>query len=143
MTPQELRDWRKALDLTQEQAARALGVTLRGYSKWESGTTQIAERVELAAKMYLRIHRSKHGFNGRPLLYVAHVYWSDNSTAKETYLVIARDQHEALQLTYAELGATPRVVLVVEAVADAPNDTKPRLIGSLAEIVRRKRVKFI
>src|SRR5215467_13722312 len=77
MTPQELREWRKALDLTQEDAARALGVTLRGYAKWEAGHAPIAERVRLAAQMYLRRHRSIHGFGGAPLLYVAREHESE------------------------------------------------------------------
>jgi DNA-binding transcriptional regulator YiaG len=31
--------WRKRMDLTQEQAARVLGVTLRTVQHWESGKT--------------------------------------------------------------------------------------------------------
>src|SRR6516164_8102164 len=82
MTPQELKEWRKDLDFTQERAARALGVTLRGYAKWEAGSAPIAERVDLATRMYLRWHRTVHGFGGAPLLYVARQYESENKMSK-------------------------------------------------------------
>lgn len=35
MTPDELRDWRARMGLTQEEAATRLGVTLRAWQHWE------------------------------------------------------------------------------------------------------------
>lgn len=37
MTPADLRAWRAAMFLTQQQAAEALGVSLRTVKSWESG----------------------------------------------------------------------------------------------------------
>jgi DNA-binding XRE family transcriptional regulator len=37
MTNQEIKLWRDAMDMTQEQAAAALGVTKRGYQLYEAG----------------------------------------------------------------------------------------------------------
>jgi transcriptional regulator with XRE-family HTH domain len=144
MTSQELRDWRKAIDLAQEQAAHALGVTLRAYANWEVGEVPIANRVELAAKMYLRIHRSRHGSRGAPLFYFGCVFESeDNPKPEEQYILIARREQEAVNLIYAEIGAHERAIINVEAVADAPTDATPRVIGTIAEVARRKRNKFI
>lgn len=35
--------WRKRVDLTQEGAARAIGVTLRTVQHWEKGTVELPE----------------------------------------------------------------------------------------------------
>jgi transcriptional regulator with XRE-family HTH domain len=49
MTPQELRDWRKALDLTQVEAATIFDMTERGYAKLERGETlSITPRTQMA-----------------------------------------------------------------------------------------------
>jgi transcriptional regulator with XRE-family HTH domain len=139
MTPYELREWRKALDFTQEGAARALGVSLRGYAKWEAGTAPIGERVNLAAQAYLRRYRSIHGFNGVPLLYVAREYEStDNPKPVQYYLLVARNEKEAADLMIGELGRLP-ITVNLDAVADAPLGTEPHVIGSIGEIVRQKR----
>jgi DNA-binding transcriptional regulator YiaG len=37
MTPADLRAWRAAMFLTQQQAAEALGVSLRTVKSWEAG----------------------------------------------------------------------------------------------------------
>lgn len=56
MTPQEFKDWREALGLTQQQAAELLGVTRRAVVKWEAGAAPISRAVFLACK-YLAEHR--------------------------------------------------------------------------------------
>lgn len=40
MASNPVRVWRDQLDLTQERAARELGVTLRTVQHWESGSVQ-------------------------------------------------------------------------------------------------------
>ena len=37
MTPADLRTWRAHMDYTQQQAAAALGVSLRTVKAWEAG----------------------------------------------------------------------------------------------------------
>lgn len=37
MTPSEFRAWRECMGYTQQQAAQALGVSLRTIKAWESG----------------------------------------------------------------------------------------------------------
>jgi DNA-binding XRE family transcriptional regulator len=38
MTNQGIKQWRKSLDLTQQEAAKKLGTTKRGYQFCEAGT---------------------------------------------------------------------------------------------------------
>lgn len=48
MTPQDLKDWRARLDLTQKAAADALGTTVRAVQMWEAGDRPISRTVALA-----------------------------------------------------------------------------------------------
>ena len=140
MTPQELRDWRKSLKITQEQAAQALGVTERGYFKWENGDSPITHRVDLAAQMYLRKHRTEHGFHGLPLLYVVRLYENPDAKPLEHYLVIARNELEAGELVSQQVG---RLLVNVrsEAVAEAPTDLQPGVIGTIGQIAHQRLFK--
>jgi transcriptional regulator with XRE-family HTH domain len=45
---EELRAVRIALDLSQEQLAPRLNVTVRTYARWEKGKTKKAKLLELA-----------------------------------------------------------------------------------------------
>lgn len=48
MTPEDLHAWRDRLGWRQQDAAEALGVPLRTYSRWETGTGPIERPVMLA-----------------------------------------------------------------------------------------------
>jgi transcriptional regulator with XRE-family HTH domain len=140
MTPKELREWRQAMNQTQEEAARILDVTLRGYANWESGKTPIARRVELASQMLLRQHRSRVGHGGRPLLYISRTYEHERGGKPiEYYLVIARNDYEATKLVHEEIGSPSRLSIISEAVADAPRNSVFRVIGTVSEITNDRR----
>ena len=54
MTPTEFRSARKALDLTQDQVARALGVSPPTIRKWEAGPNcSTTTKVNGAAASYI------------------------------------------------------------------------------------------
>ncbi len=48
MTPAEFKNWRDALELTQQEAADALGATKRAVQMWEAGDRPISRTVALA-----------------------------------------------------------------------------------------------
>lgn len=48
MDKEELKNWRKKLNLTQEQLAEKLKVAPNTVSRWELGTRKIPEFLELA-----------------------------------------------------------------------------------------------
>jgi transcriptional regulator with XRE-family HTH domain len=50
MKPEELKDRREALRLTQEQLARALDVTMMTISRWERGIYPVPKHIELAVE---------------------------------------------------------------------------------------------
>jgi len=57
MTPAEFRAWRSAMGYTQQQAAQALGVSLRTVKAWESGETGAPGLLPLAcAALLSRCH---------------------------------------------------------------------------------------
>ena len=54
MTPTEFRSARRALDLTQDQAARVLGVSPPTIRKWEAGPNcSTSTKVNGAAAVYM------------------------------------------------------------------------------------------
>jgi DNA-binding XRE family transcriptional regulator len=48
MKPAELRAWRERLGMTQEQAAKALGITRRSFVRYEMGQREITKPLALA-----------------------------------------------------------------------------------------------
>jgi len=48
MRPAELKEWRKKLGLTQEEAGRRFGVSRIAEQNWESGATPIPKSIEAA-----------------------------------------------------------------------------------------------
>ena len=50
MTPQEFREARHRLGLSQAKLATALGVNVRTVKRWESGDVDIPRTVELAMR---------------------------------------------------------------------------------------------
>ncbi len=144
MTPEEMRAWRERLGLTQEAAGDVLGVTSRAVAKWEANQAPIDKRTELATQRYEQKHLTMHGINGLPLLYTVHVNASsENDHVGDTYLVIARQDHEANKLVYAELGKPAKVTLTASAVAKAPSEARPRILGTVAEFSHSNRVKLV
>lgn len=59
MTPQEFKDIRLALGLTQQQLASKLGILKNQISRIERGAAGITEQKEDVMKMLLREHRLK------------------------------------------------------------------------------------
>lgn len=51
MTPQEFKDFREHLDLTQSQLSSYLGVTRESVARYENGDRAITRTVELAMRM--------------------------------------------------------------------------------------------
>jgi transcriptional regulator with XRE-family HTH domain len=51
MLPAELKEWRKRLGLTQEEAARRFGVSRVTEQNWESGTTAVPKTVDAATEI--------------------------------------------------------------------------------------------
>lgn len=47
-TPESLREWRQAMDWTQDEAALALGCGRRSLQQWEAGTTDMPGYIGLA-----------------------------------------------------------------------------------------------
>ena len=48
MTPEDFKAWRERLDMTQQEAADAIGVTKRSVQMWEAGDRPIGRTVALA-----------------------------------------------------------------------------------------------
>lgn len=59
MTPQEFKEIRLALGLSQQQLASKIGILKQQISKIERGVAGITEQKEEAMKMLLREHRLK------------------------------------------------------------------------------------
>ena len=59
MTPQELRDWRKAHGMTQDQAATWVGVSRRQWIRFEQGDVAVPKwlRIIVAFTAFSTIKR--------------------------------------------------------------------------------------
>ena len=59
MTPEELKEVRTRLGMTQSQLAHELGVTLNAVQRWEAGERPIRRVTELALETLERRRRGK------------------------------------------------------------------------------------
>jgi len=135
MDGQALRAWRQRIGLTQARVGEILGVTTRAVAKWEAGQAPIDNRTELATQMYEQQFITWHGINGLPLLFAVRV--ASNSRDEhvgDTYFVIARQDHEASELVYDELGAPESVTLTAMWAGKAPAGSVPRILGSAEQM---------
>ena len=62
MRGSELREWRKILGYTQEQAAKVLGVTRATIQNWEYESSSIPVAVQLACSVLLRRWKQRPEF---------------------------------------------------------------------------------
>ena len=53
MTPQEIRERRKELSLTQAEVAKRIGITVRHYNRIETGASPITTVMSKVVKMEL------------------------------------------------------------------------------------------
>lgn len=51
MTPQQLKEWRKDMKLTQPQAAELVKVSLRTWKYWEAGEKSPPGMLEILLKL--------------------------------------------------------------------------------------------
>jgi transcriptional regulator with XRE-family HTH domain len=69
MNGTELREWRKLLGLTQEQAAKEFEVTRATVQNWEYGITSVPRAIELASRQILRLWKRRLDFGPVTLAY--------------------------------------------------------------------------
>jgi len=88
----ELREWRKILGYTQEQAGKALGVTRATIQNWEYESSSIPVAVQLACRVLVRRWKQRPEFGpvtvaytGVPLSLAAQVQAQDETLTCERY----------------------------------------------------------
>lgn len=59
LSPEEFKAWRRSLELTQQQAAAALAVTLKAYQNWEQGLREAHQHGSLRKLMQQAQSRSR------------------------------------------------------------------------------------
>jgi DNA-binding XRE family transcriptional regulator len=69
MNGTELREWRRLLGLTQEQAAKEFEVTRATVQNWEYEITAVPRAVELASRQILRLWKRRLEFGPVTLVY--------------------------------------------------------------------------
>ena len=69
MTGLELKEWRRAMDFTQQQAGDELGVTRATIQNWEYEITTIPVTVSLACSQLLRRRKRRPDFWPVTLIY--------------------------------------------------------------------------
>ena len=57
MKSDELKQWRKRMGFTQEQAGIELGITRHQIGRLEKGETQISKAIELACNHLEEVHK--------------------------------------------------------------------------------------
>ncbi len=71
MNGPELRQWRKLLGYTQEQAANEFGVTRPTIQNWEYQVTPVPVAVDLASRQLLRRWKQRPEFGPVTLVYAS------------------------------------------------------------------------
>ena len=71
MNGPELRQWRKLLGYTQEQAANEFGVTRPTIQNWEYEITSVPVAVDLASRQLLRRWKQRPEFGPVTLVYAS------------------------------------------------------------------------
>lgn len=75
MRPDQLKDWRTGLGLTQEEAGRRLGVSRVAYRNWESGATPIPLMVDAACERQIEQWRRRSEYGPVALIYTSNSAW--------------------------------------------------------------------
>jgi Helix-turn-helix len=69
MKPDQFKEWRKRLALTQADAGTRFGVTRMTIQNWESGATPIPPMVEMGCEIWEREHRKRDDYGPVTLIY--------------------------------------------------------------------------
>src|SRR6267143_953876 len=75
MNGPELKNWRKLLGYTQEQAANEFGVTRPTIQNWEYEITPVPVAVDLASRQLLRRWKQRPEFGPVTLVYAGAPLW--------------------------------------------------------------------
>jgi DNA-binding transcriptional regulator YiaG len=59
LAPEDLKQWRRSLQLTQQEAANQLAVTLKAYQNWEQGVRKAHQHGSLRKLMAQAASRSR------------------------------------------------------------------------------------
>jgi hypothetical protein len=75
MQPDELKEWRTKLGLTQEEAGQRLGVSRVAFRNWESGGTPIPLMVDAACERQIEQWRRRPEYGPVALIYADGPMW--------------------------------------------------------------------
>lgn len=139
MTPQDFRNWRKFLDLTQGEAADVLGVTRRAVAKWEAGDAPIDKRTELAVRAYRDEHVMRHGVKGHTLLFVVSFFADSKHEPVDVCVVMATNRDSAIEMAVSVVGNENWESMQVRLATPAPFLELPHVVGRLSEFLRKRR----
>jgi DNA-binding XRE family transcriptional regulator len=100
----ELREWRKALGHTQEEAAKALDVSRVTIQNWEREATKTPASVPLACRQLLRKWKQRSNFGPVTLIYSKSPLRPSTAAAAETGLTCERcaDNQDAFRRLAAQ-----------------------------------------
>src|SRR5882757_8215479 len=75
MQPDQLKEWRTKLGLTQEEAGKRLGVSRVAYRSWENGGTPIPLMVDAACERQIEQWRRRAEYGPVALIYTGNSKW--------------------------------------------------------------------
>lgn len=95
----ELREWRKLLGYTQQDAANEFGVTRATIQNWEHGVTPVPLTVHLASRQLVRLWKQRAEFGPVTLVYAGVPLPPPSSVARLPTLTCRqyRDNHTAFR----------------------------------------------